>query len=436
MPAAPHDPYAALRFPGYRTYTLGRSFFFLASQMQTVAVTWDIYQRLRLNLKDAAMAMGYIGLVQVLPIIFFALPAGQVADRFSRKTIVMTTQLLFALCALGFFLLSRTGAPVALYYVLLFIAATGRAFTIPAVSALFTTLVPREVLPNASMWNSTVFQLSAMAGPMLGGFIVAGHGADVAGPQTAYLVNIGLAAVGFFMFRMSAPIMKGDRATPITFESLLSGVKFVFKTRFLLALMSLDLFAVLLGGATALLPIFASDILHVGGWGFGLLRAAPSTGAVFMALLTAHLKPWKQAGRAMLWAVAGYGVATLVFGLSKWFWLSFAALALTGAFDNISVVVRQTLTQMITPNQMRGRVSSVSSVFISCSNELGEFESGFTARLFGPVGSVILGGIGTLCVVLGAALIFPELKRLGQLHEMKPIDIEKATDEQLVETGN
>ena len=382
------------------------------------------------------MAMGYIGLVQVLPIILFALPAGQLADRFSRKMIAMTTQLVFALCALSFFILSKNSAPVMAYYMVLFMAATGRAFTIPAVSALFTTLVPREVLPNASMWNSTIFQLSALVGPTLGGFIVAGHGADPAGPQTAYLINIGLAAIGFFMFRMSAPLMKGDRATPVTLESLLTGVKFVFKTRILLALLSLDLFAVLLGGATALLPIFASDILHVGGWGYGLLRAAPSVGAILMALAIAHMKPWDRAGRAMLWAVAGYGVATLVFGLSKWFWLSFTALAVTGAFDNISVVIRQTLSQMITPNHMRGRVTSVSFIFISCSNELGEFESGFTARLFGPIGSVVLGGVGTLLVVLGAMLVFPELKRLGQLHKMKPVEIEEALDEELIEKGS
>ncbi len=431
-----HDPYAALRYPGYLAYMVGRSFFFLASQMQTVAVTWEIYQRLRPNLKDAAMAMGYIGLVQVLPMILFALPAGQLADRFNRKSIAMITQWVFALCSLGFFVLSKMDAPVAAYYVLLFITATGRSFTTPAVSALFTTLIPREVLPNASTWNSSILQLSAMVGPTLGGFIVAAHGTHVEGPQTIYLVNIGLAAMGFLMFMMTAPLVKSDRKEPVTLESVLTGVKFVFKTRFLLATMSLDLFAVLLGGATALLPIFATDILHVGAWGFGLLRAAPSVGAIIMALFIAHMKPWNHPGRVMLQAVAGFGVATLIFGVSHWFWLSFAALVMTGACDNISVVVRQTLNQMITPNHMRGRVTSVNFIFISCSNELGEFESGLTARLLGPIGSVLLGGVGTLLVVAAAILVFPELKRLGKLHELKPVDIEKATDETLLEKGN
>jgi len=424
------DPYAALRYSSYRHFTLGRVFYVVAVQMQTVAVSWQIYQRLHSSLNQAALALGYIGLVQVIPIVLFALPAGNVADRFNRRTIAMATQLLLGLCAAALLLLSRSNAPVDAYYAVLFVAGIGRSFTAPAVTALYSTLVPREVLPNASAWNSTVFQIAAMAGPALGGLIVA-----QAGPSISYLVNLLCAAVGFSLFIFVKPLHQAVvKRPPVTLETLLSGVRFVFGSRLLLAMLCLDLFAVLLGGATALLPIFASAVLHGGAYAYGLLRAAPAVGAIGMALLTTHLKPWRHAGRTMLWTVLGYGLATLVFGLSKWLWLSILALALTGVFDNISVVIRQTLAQMLTPNEMRGRVSSVSFIFISCSNEFGEFESGITARLLGPVGSVVCGGIGTLLVVAGAYWIFPELKRLGRLHELEPIEIERATTTELAAT--
>jgi MFS family permease len=422
------DPYAALRHSNYRFFVLGRSFFTLAMQMQTVAVSWEIYQRLRMSTKDAALALGLIGLVQVLPMIIFALPAGQAADRFNRRTIVMGTQLLFALCAFSILLLSRANAPVGMFYFVLFIAAIGRAFSVPAITSLFPTLVPREVLPNAMTWNSTIFQLTAMVGPAFGGLIVA-----QAGPQVSYITNIVFSGLAFLTFSLTVPVVAKSDKQPITLDSLLSGVRFVFGTRLLLALFCLDLFAVLLGGATALLPIFANDLLKAGPEGFGLLRAAPSIGAVTMALLTAHLPPWSKAGRVMLLGVTGYGIATLLFGVSTSFWLSVLALALTGMFDNISVVIRSTVTQMITPNEMRGRVSSISFIFISCSNELGELESGLTARWFGVVGSVIFGGIGTLLVVLGSSILFPEIRRLGRLHELKPVEIARASEEQTEE---
>jgi MFS family permease len=430
MSASKPDPYGALRFPGYRYFVVGRVFYVLAVQMQTVAVSWQIYQRLHASLHQAALALGYIGLVQVIPVILFSLPAGNVADRFNRRTIAMATQLLFGICSMTLLWLSHTDAPVRDYYVVLFVAGIGRAFTTPAVTALYSTLVPRALLANASAWNSTIFQTAGMAGPALGGFIVA-----QAGPHVSYLVNLGCAAVGFGLFIFVEPLRQAlEKRPPITLDSLLSGVRFVFGTRLLVAMFCLDLFAVLLGGATALLPIFANDILHGGASAYGLLRAAPSVGAVVMALVTTHLKPWRRAGRTMLWTVLGYGVATFVFGISKSLWLSLAALFLVGAFDNISVVIRQTLTQMLTSNQMRGRVSSVSFIFISCSNELGEFESGVTARWFGPVGSVVLGSIGTILVVAGAAGVFPELKRLGRLTEMKPVAIEEATSEEIAGT--
>lgn len=400
-------------------------------QMQTVAVSWDIYQQLHTNTRDAALALGLIGLVQVVPMMIFALPGGQAAGRFNRKTIVRSTQLLFATCAMALLILSKLHASVWLYYLVLGIAACGRAFSVPAISSLFPTLVPRELLPNAMTWNSTIFQITAVAGPALGGIIVARWG-----PSTSYTINILCASLAFLTFSLTVPVVAKAEKSPVTWDSLVSGVRFVFGTRLLLGLFCLDLFAVLLGGATALLPIFANDLLKVGPQGYGLLRAAPSVGAVSMALLTTHLPPWRKAGQVMLWAVAGFGVATLLFGISKMFWLSVVALALTGMCDNVSVVVRQTVMQMITPDAMRGRVSSITFLFISCSNELGELESGLTARWFGVVGSVMLGGIGTLLVVLGSTFVFPEIGRLGRLHELKSAEVASATEEELEEKAH
>jgi MFS family permease len=425
------DPYAVLRYANYRYFVLGRAFFSLAMQMQTVAVSWEIYQRLHTNTKNAAFALGMIGLVQVIPIMIFSLPGGQAADRFERKTITRATQLLFAACACTLLFLSRAHAPVGYYYLVLSIAAIGRAFSAPAITSLFPTLIPRELIPSAATWNSTIFQTTAMVGPAVGGFIVAQEG-----PATSYVINIIFAGLAFLTFSLTAPLTAKADKPPITWDSLVSGVRFVFGTRLLLALFCLDLFAVLLGGATALLPIFSNDILHAGPEGYGLLRAAPSFGAVGMALVIAHLPSWRKAGRAMLFAVAGFGVATLLFGVSQLFWLSIFALVLTGVFDNVSVVVRQTVMQMLTPDQMRGRVSSITFLFINCSNELGEFESGLTARWFGAVGSVLFGGVGTLLVVLGSTFIFPEISKLGRLHELKSADIAKATEEELEEQGN
>jgi MFS family permease len=425
------DPYAAIRFPAYRYLLFSRIFYVIAVQMQTVAVSWQIYQRMQGNLNQAALALGYIGLVQVIPIVAFALPAGHAADRFNRRNIVLGTQALFGLCAATLLLFSHLNAPVGAYYAVLFIAGIGRSYSGPAISALYTNLVPREVLNNASTWNSTVFQIAATVGPALGGLVVA-----QAGAPTSYLVNLIFAAIGFgLLLQVKAPSrVTAESRPPITWESLVGGVRFVFRTRLLLAVLTLDLFAVLLGGATALLPIYAHQILHGSATEFGLLRAAPSVGAVVMALITMHLRPWRHAGRAMLWTVCGFGVATLVFGLSRSFALSLAALFFTGVFDNISVIIRQTMAQMLTPDAMRGRVSAVNFIFISCSNELGEFESGVTARLLGPVGSVVLGGLGTLAVVAGSVWFFPELRRLGRLQELKPVEIEKSTETELAGT--
>ncbi len=285
------DPYAALRISNYRYFVLGRAFFTLAMQMQTVAVSWEVYQRTQADIRNAALALGLIGLVQVIPMMILALPGGQAADRFNRKTIVRVTQFIFAACALILMILSRLHAPVGLYYLVLGLSACGRAFSVPAISSLFPLLVPRQLLPNAMTWNSTVFEITAIAGPALGGLIVAGWG-----PVISYFINILCVALSFLTFSLTVPMAVKAARTPVTWNSLVSGIRFVFGTQLLLGLFCLDLFAVLLGGATALLPIFANDLLKVGPEGYGLLRAAPSVGAVTMALITAHRPPWQRAG--------------------------------------------------------------------------------------------------------------------------------------------
>jgi MFS family permease len=299
---------------------------------------------------------------------------------------------------------------IGLMYLLLAVIGTTRAVGWPARSAMLPMLVPAEVFPNAVAWNSSFFQVAAMAGPALGGLVVNWS------VSWAYLI----AAIFSGVFASTALTLKYHhhverRPEPMTMHSLAAGVKFVSRTKIILATMSLDLFAVLLGGATYLLPIYATVYLHVGSVGFGWLRAAPAVGALIMGLVVAHL-PMKHAGRSMLWAVAGFGAATIVFGLSHNFWLSCFMLLLTGATDNVSVMVRHTLVQILTPDEMRGRVSAVNNVFIGASNEIGGFESGLTAKLFGPVVSVVGGGIGTIVVVAVAALIWPDLRKFGSLH--------------------
>jgi MFS family permease len=272
--------------------------------------------------------------------------------------------------------------------------------------------VPREAFANAVTWGSSNFEIGSMIGPAIAGVLIAQFGVG-----TVYALDAlcSLAFIGFLLpIRIEQQLAQPARHA---FSDLFAGLSFVWRTKVILATLTLDLFAVLLGGAIALLPIFAEQILHVGPVGLGWLRAAPAFGAMAMALTLTHLPPMRRAGVTLLWSVAGFGVATIVFGLSRSFWLSLAALALTGAFDNISVVVRHTLVQLRTPDPMRGRVSAVNNVFIGSSNELGAFESGITAALFGPVISVVGGGIGVLLVVLGVGWMWPEVRRIGALHD-------------------
>jgi MFS family permease len=403
-----HDPYAALRYPDYCKFILGWIVAVIGDQILEVAVGWDLYLR-----THDALSLGWVGLVSAAPIIFLALPAGHLADRLDRKSIVLWSQLIRGICVVILAGLSYWHGAIGAIYVVLFLAAVFKAIGWPARSALMPTLVEREDFPNAVNWNSSGFQISSMVGPALGGLIVRFS------VPAAFIV----AAVCTVLFSISLvgvkPKQVQEHKEPATLKSLAAGVQFVLNTKIILATITLDLFAVLLGGATYLLPIFAKDILKVGAVGFGWLRASPAIGALVMGLLVAHLPPMKRAGRAMLLAVAGFGLATIVFGLSKNFWLSLAMLFLTGAFDNVSVLVRHTLVQVLTPDSMRGRVSAVNNIFVGSSNELGGFESGLTARLFGTVTSVVAGGIGTLLVVALTSLIWPQVREFGSLVEAK-----------------
>ena len=404
-PAGPgrHDPYAALRCREYLLYAIGNLFSAIASSMQAVAIGWELYDR-----TGSALALGWVGLVQAFPIVLFALPAGQLADRFDRRRLVVLGQGLTVLCSLGLAALSYTRGPVPAVYGLLFLSALARAVHWPASSALMPQLMPRAVFSNAVTWRSTAFQVASVAGPALGGLLIACYEK----PAVVYAATAALTLVNCLLVSRIKVQPVSRTSEPASVDSLLAGIGFVWRTKPVLAAITLDLFAVLLGGATALLPIYAKDILRVGPTGLGWLRAAPAFGAFVMAMVIAHRPPWPRPGRALLWAVAGFGLVMIGFGWSRWFWFSMVMLVVSGALDNISVVIRHSLVQLSTPDAMRGRVSAVNAVFISCSNELGEFESGFVAAGFGPVASAVSGGVGTILVVLVVSRVWPQIRHL------------------------
>jgi MFS family permease len=413
--ATGHDPYAALRFQDYRLFVGGFFLAVIAGQMQIVAVGWEIYQK-----TGSALNLGWMGLALAIPVLLLALPAGHIADTHSRRRIMMLTHLISAATALALAAVSYFGVAgkfsLPVVFGLLALGNAGATFGRPARAAFMPQLVPSRVFSNAVTWNSSFFETGSVIGPAIGGFVCARSI-----PLTYVLCSACWLCTVVVLWAI--PDRPAPRhGAPAVFKDVIAGASFVWNTRLLLAVMSLDLFAVLLGGATFLLPIFAKDVLHVGGTGFGWLRAAPAIGAMSTAIILAHLPPLRRAGRALLFSVAGFGVATIVFGLSRSYALSFAMLILTGAFDNVSVVVRHTLIQLLTPNAMRGRVAAVNQIFIGSSNEIGGLESGLTAAFFGVVRSVVGGGIGTLLVVLGIGGMFPEVRRLGSLRDIKPPD--------------
>lgn len=443
----PHDPYAALRIANYRDYLTGSFLALIGRQAIGVAVTWEIYQW-----THSATALGLVGLVNVLPLLVFSLPAGALADRHDRRRIIaLGSQLSAVLCVLlaalsqwhsavpSFGLLrwanrflrevalvfERHADPATLrfdepalpvMFLVLLAMATVRILVWPARSSITPLLLPTEALTNAITWNTSTFEIATMAGPALGGFLIAGTGFP-----PVYMIGAALELTFLFLLGRVRYFQPPQRATVRrTWRDVLAGAEFIWRRKVILGASTLDLFAVLLGGAIALLPLYADQILHVGPIGLGWLRAAPSIGAFAMAMALAHRAPLERPGAALLWAVAGFGVAIVVFGVSHWFWLSFVALLLTGAFDNVSVVVRQSLVQLLTPDSLRGRVTAVNQIFIGSSNEIGALRAGLMAALIGPVAAVVWGGLGTIAVAAVVARAVPPLRRLAALHTLRP----------------
>jgi MFS family permease len=400
------SPYAVLRNRDFLLYLIARLVASLGQQMLTVAVGWELYER-----THSALALGMVGLTQMAPMILFTLPAGHLADTRNRKHIILAMSVVIGAASIGLTLVSVFQAPVFCIYTCLFVAASGRTFLWPASSAFLPQLVSRQLFARAVTWNTGSFHLSSVAGPAAGGALIAlTHRA-----AAVYGVNAVAVLICFGLILLVHTERSGLVRERMTLASLSAGFKFVFANRIILGTITLDLFAVLLGGATALLPVYAKDILQVGPTGLGLLQAALPVGSLISALILAHRPPLQKAGRALLWAVAVFGMATIGFGLSRSFWVSLTMLALCGATDNVSVVVRHTLVQLLTPDERRGRVSAVNSLFIGTSNEFGGFESGMVAHWFGPVFSVVSGGIGTIAVVLAVALLWPEIRGYGRL---------------------
>ena len=405
-----HDPYAAFRLSSFRRYFAGHTILILGWQMQKVAVLWEIYER-----TDSAMHLGYVGLVQFAPFAMLAVLAGHVTDTHNRKHILMTAAAFNAMAAAGLAWNSVYGT-ANLTYLFLLLGGCARAFQMPARRSFLPRIVPRQTFPNAVSWHSSGFELSSMAGPAVGGSLIAIF--ESATP--IYLINSVVLAIFVILVAGIPYVHEKIQNMAMSLESLLGGFRFIQRSPVVFAAITLDMMGVLFGGAVALMPIFARDILEVGPQGLGWLMAAPAVGAFSMALLQAHMRPARQAGRRLLIAVTGFGLVTIGFGLSETFALSLTMLFFLGACDNISVVIRGVLVQMLTPDHMRGRVSAIDGLFIGTSNELGAFESGMVAGLFGPVISVVSGGVGTIVVVLAVAWIWPQLRRYGALDSPGP----------------
>jgi MFS family permease len=450
----------AFTHPNFVAYTFARFFIVLALEMQSVAVGWQVYE-----ITKRPIDLGYVGLAQFLPGFVLFLFAGHAADLFDRRKLLMWCYGGYALSsALLLAVTRRAPVSVHLIYVVLVLVGSVRSFSFPVSRAILPQLVPGEHFPNAVAWNASTFQVATIAGPALGGIVYAAF----RGPEAVYITSVVVAVLSVLLTLRIHPIEtdeavladsvgddfqapsrgmqelfttedtedhgagtgkgraiagEGARATlnrnsskaTFTLRNVLAGFHFIWQKKLILGSISLDMFAVLLGGAVALLPIYARTILHTGPWGLGLLRSAPGVGAALMAIVVAHWPIRRRAGIKMLMAVAGFGVFTIIFGISRSLIVSLIALLLLGASDMVSVIIRATLVQVATRDEMRGRVNAVDMLFIGVSNELGEFESGLTAQWFGTVPAVILGGVGTLVVIAAWAWLFPELRKADQL---------------------
>ena len=395
----------------FRRYLTSVFLGILAIQIQSVAVGWQIYAIAR-----SPMALGYVGLAQFLPIMACTIPAGHLADRFDRRLILAASYLVEAVAA-GLFVALALAAPTVIwpFYIVLALFGAARAFAGPAAQSFVPMLVPPDLFPQAVAWSSSMFSVAVIAGPALGGAIY------ILGPAVAYAVCLSLfVSVAIITMTIRRRVSYPAETDLSTLRRVTAGISYVRSKPLLLGAFSLDLFAVLLGGATALLPIYARDILHVGPIGLGLLRSAPALGAAMLGYALGKIAMQRNAGISMFACVAIFGIATIVFGLSRNFALSIAALIVLGASDVFSVYVRNTITQLATPDAMRGRVTAVKLLFVGASNELGEFESGLTATLFGTVPSVVIGGIGTLAIVAIWLRLFPSLREIDRLSDVTP----------------
>jgi MFS family permease len=412
----------------FRFYSAARLMGIMGAEAQSVGVAWQIYE-----ITHSALALGYTGLALFLPGIFFVLPAGHVADRYERRTVILTCYTVQALATMALLWLAlHHSHNIWLIYAILFVIGAGRCFSGPAASALVPTLVPKHHFVNAVTWGATIFQIANASGPMIGGLLFTipllhlfgGRLASFNGAPLVYAFTLLGLLVFLALFSVIKPRGAGEKKG-FTVDTMLAGLRYVIGTRLLLGSISLDLFAVLLGGAASLLPIFASDILHSGANGLGLLRAMPSLGALAVSL-TLLVHPIKRrAGKTMLVCVGIFGAATVVFGLSRNLLLSCVALVIIGASDMISVVVRSSILQLATPPEMRGRVSSINWLFIGVSNEVGEYESGLTAHWWGAVRAVVVGGVASLAVTGIWSIFFPALRSADTLTADSLIAVEK-----------
>src|SRR5580658_2690851 len=408
--SAPDDPRAgrvAFTHPDFVLFQIARFLIVAAVEMQAVAVGWQVY-----DITKRALDLGLVGLAQFLPGILLFLVSGHASDRFERRKVLGACYAGYALCSGLLLVLAERGAhPVRPIYAVLILLGVVRSFNGTASRSILPQLVPEEHFANAVAWNATTFQAATILGPSLGGILYAAFH----GPSTVYAGAM-LTAVGALLstFRIKTRPQARHRE-PMTLKTVFAGLHFIWREKLILGAISLDLFAVLLGGAVALLPVYAREILHTGPWGLGLLRTAPGVGAAVMAVALAHRPLRGRSGPTLLWSVAGFGVCTIIFGVSRSLVVSLIALFLLGASDMISVIIRATLVQLGTPDAMRGRVTAVDMIFIGASNEFGQFESGLTAQWFGTVPAVVLGGIGTLVVIAIWAWRFPELRNAGEL---------------------
>ena len=405
------DPYAALRFKEFNIFLGVRFAMVFAWSMQFIVIEWQVY-----SLTKDPLSLGIIGLMEIIPAVSIALFAGHIVDQSEKRNLLVKCILGFSVVSLGLFLITlpvieadyATNTILYVIYALVFLGGLVRAFIGPTIFSLIALIVPKKIYPNAATWSSSTWQMASVLGPAFAGFAIGWIGV-----HWSMCIIFGFSVLALlFLFKISKkPILNPKIGEPIM-QSLKDGLQFVFNSKAVFGALTLDMIAVLFGGAVALLPIYAQDILHVGSEGFGILRAAPAVGASITMLGSTRFPLHKYAGKKLLWAVFAFGICIIVFGISTSFWISVAALFLSGAVDGVSMIIRQTILQLKTPDTMRGRVASVNSIFVGSSNELGAFESGLAAKLLGTVTAVVFGGCMTLLTVATTAVISPTFRRL------------------------